>query len=302
MRYTTVHGVDHLVSRCVLGTSGIRDDTGFDRLDRFVAAGGNGIDTGRVYGGGASEAAVGRWIRRAAPAGLTVFGKGAHPPHCTPDAVAADLASSLDALGVPRIDVYLLHRDDPSVPVGEFVDALEAERRAGRIGAYGGSNWTLPRLVAANRYAREHGAAGMTAVSNHFSLAEPVDALYQGCEATPAELRDHMAATGITLVPWSSQARGFFADVPRESLDPNVWRCWDTAANRARAARAAALAAELGVATVNIALAYVLAQPFPTLPVIGPQTADELTIALRGIDIELTPAQLAWLENTEAAA
>jgi aryl-alcohol dehydrogenase-like predicted oxidoreductase len=297
MLYTALPGLDRLVSRCVLGTSGVRDESKFGLLDRFVEAGGTFLDTARVYGGGASERAVGEWIRRTAPDGLAILGKGAHPPACTPDAVAADLAVSLETLGVPAIDLYLLHRDDPQVPVGEFVDALEAERAAGRIRAYGGSNWTLPRLIEANRYAREHGAAGMTALSNHFSLAEPAEALYPGCEATPADLRRHLADTGIALLPWSSQGRGFFADVPRESLDPNVWRCWDTGENRARRDRAAVLGEELGVATVNVALAYVLAQPFPTLPIIGPQTEEQLALALRGVEVEITPDRLAWLES-----
>jgi aryl-alcohol dehydrogenase-like predicted oxidoreductase len=287
------------MSRCVLGTSGIRDESGYPLLDVFLAAGGNCLDTARVYGGGESEKAVGRWIRRTAPEDLVVVGKGAHPPHCDPALVEDQLRQSLDLLGLSTIDVYLLHRDDPAVPVGEFVDALERQRQAGRIRCYGGSNWSQDRLAAANRYAAATGAAGMTALSNHFSLADAVEPLYPGCAGVTRDYRDFLAEHGIALLPWSAQARGFFANVPAESLDPNVWRCWDTPGNRARRQRAAQLAAELGLSTINVALAFVLGQNLTTLPIIGPRTEEELRIALRGADIVLDAGQLAWLEQDD---
>jgi aryl-alcohol dehydrogenase-like predicted oxidoreductase len=297
MRYTTLRGVEVPVSSCVLGTSGIRDERGFAILDRFLTAGGNCIDTARVYGGGASEHAVGAWIRRSRPEQLVIVGKGAHPPNCRPEAIGTELAESLDRLGVSRIDVYLLHRDDPAVPVGEFVDALEEQRQAGRIGAYGGSNWRQERITEANRYAHRHGAAGMTALSNHFSLADPVEPLYPGCEGLTARYRRFLVESGIALLPWSSQARGFFSDVPREKLDPNMSRCWDTAGNRSRRDRAAQLAQRLRLQPINVALAYVLSQPFTALPIIGPQNEQELRTALRAADIVLDAGQLDWLES-----
>ncbi|HET8640657.1 MAG TPA: aldo/keto reductase [Pseudonocardiaceae bacterium] len=296
MEHGRLPGAAAPVSRCVFGASGVRDSSKFALLDAYVQAGGNCLDTARVYGGGASERAVGEWLRRTRPDRLVIIAKGAHPPNCTPQAVATELDVTLETLGVDRVELYLLHRDDPAVPAGEFVDALQAEVAAGRIGAYGGSNWTAGRLAEANAYASAHGHDGMVAVSNHFSLAEPDEPLYPGCEATPPELRGYLTETGGCLIPWSSQARGFFADVPKESLDPNVWRCWGSAANYARRDRARALAERLDVLTINIALAYVLAQPFATFPIIGPQTAGELAIALRGADLRLDAGQLRWLE------
>ncbi|SHG21352.1 aldo/keto reductase [Streptoalloteichus hindustanus] len=297
MRYSHIDGVPTPVSRCVLGTSGIRGVEKHALLDAFFEAGGTCIDTARAYGGGASEEAVGAWIARARPERLVVLAKGAHPPHCTPEAVGVELTRTLEALGVECADVYLLHRDDTSVPVGEFVDALEREVAAGRVRVYGGSNWESERLAEATAYARARGGRGMVAVSNHFSLAEPVEPLYPGCVAVSARQREYLAAHNVALFPWSSQARGFFADVPRESLDPNVWRCWDTEENRARRERARQLAATLGVRAINVALAYVLHQPFPTFPIVGPQTVAELRLASRGVAVELDAAQVRWLET-----
>ncbi|WP_214414782.1 aldo/keto reductase [Sphaerisporangium fuscum] len=297
MKYGKLPGVDELVSRCVLGTSGIRNERGHKLLDRFMEAGGTCIDTARVYGGGTSEAAVGDWIRSSKPDNFVIIAKGAHPPDCTPSAVAPDLTQTLDLLGVPRVDVYLLHRDDPAIPVGEFVEALEAEVAAGRICAYGASNWGRERLAEANRYAVARGGTGMIVLSNHFSLAEPVEPLYPGCEGVSPAYLDMLADGNIALMPWSSQARGFFANVPESSLDPNVWRCWGTPDNYARRERAAILAERRGVDTINIALAYVLNQPFGTYPIIGPQTVEELETALVGVDITMDADELRWLRE-----
>lgn len=281
----------------MLGTSGIRSAAGYRLLDAFFDAGGNCIDTARVYGSGASEQAVGAWIRRTRPDGLVVLAKGAHSPNCRPSTVAVELPQSLDALGVERADIYMLHRDDPSIPAAEFVDALDAEVSAGRVGAYGASNWSHERLVEANDYAAARGRPGMVALSNHFSLARPVQPLYPGCEAVSTDYSLYLERAGLALFPWSSQARGFFADVPRASLDPNVWRCWGVAENYARRDRARQLAVDLGTRPINVALAFVLNQPFATFPIVGPQSADELAIALAGVDLTLDSEQLRWLES-----
>lgn len=302
VRYGRVGGLPGAVSRCVLGTSGIRDERGFRILDAYLAAGGNCLDTAHVYGGGQSERAVGEWIRRTAPDQIHVLVKGAHPPNCHPAAVAAELSQSLDALNIEIADLYMLHRDDPSIPVGEFVDALDAEVAAGRIRAYGASNWTSARVAEASAYAASRGRGGMVAVSNHFSLATPVEPLYPGCEAVSATDRQFLRDSGIALFPWSSQARGYFADVPSAALDPNVWRCWETGENRLRRDRAGELAGILGVRRINIALAFVLCQPFEAFPIIGPQTVDELAVAMDGADVALDPATLRWLEFGGARA
>ena len=73
---------------------------------------------------------------------MVVLGKGAHTPLAYPDVIGRQLAESLERLQTDYLDIYLMHRDNPAVPVGEFVDAMDAEVKAGRIRVYGGSNWT----------------------------------------------------------------------------------------------------------------------------------------------------------------
>jgi aryl-alcohol dehydrogenase-like predicted oxidoreductase len=299
MRFGKIRGVGHEVSRITLGTSGMRTyEKAAPLLDLFFSRGGNLLDTAFAYGGGVCEEVLGAWMsRHASGAQPVLIAKGAHPPRCTPSAIAGELSVSLERLGVDKVDFYLLHRDDESIPVDEWVDALEAEVRAGRIEAYGGSNWRCARVGQANAYAARTGGQGFTAVSNHFSLATMAEPLYPGCVAVDEADLDWLATSDIALIPWSSQARGFFSAVDPGLLDPNMLRCWDTPANRERRARAEALARTLGVETINVALAYVLAQPASTFPIIGPRDVAELSIALGALDVELGTTALRLLSG-----
>ncbi len=102
----------------------------------------------------------------------------------------------------------------------------------------------------------------------------------------------------IPLLPWSSQARGFFTGRarPDDLSDPELVRCYYGDDNFERLRRAEQLGAEHGVQATAIALAYVLAQPFPTFPLFGPRTITEVRSSMRGLSVELTPEQVAWLD------
>ena len=144
-------GLTTSVSALALGTAGIMSADLRDPLyDAFFAGGGNLFDTAWIYGNGTSESVFGEWLaRRGVRSQAVIIGKGAHTPHCTPAAIGTQLTESLERMRVERIDLYMMHRDDVQVPIGEFVDAIGAEIEAGRIGAYGFSNWTLARVDAA---------------------------------------------------------------------------------------------------------------------------------------------------------
>jgi aryl-alcohol dehydrogenase-like predicted oxidoreductase len=288
------------LSQLALGTSGLETwDQAAPMFDAFHAAGGTLFDTAHEYGDGRADALLGRWL---AGLGLTdavtVIGKGCHTPHCAPGFVTPQLEQSLGWLRRDCIDLYFLHRDDPAVPVGEWVDVLDGHVRAGRIRRYGGSNWSTARIDEANAYAARHGKTGFTALSNQFSLAGMIAPPWPGClaasdDASLAWLR----RTGFPLVAWSSQARGFFTEraCATGDQDPELVRCWYNATNLARRARAAELAARRGVSLAGVALAYNLAQDFALFPVIGPLTLDELRSSLDATRIRLTAAEVAWL-------
>lgn len=272
-------------------------------LDAFYEAGGNAFDTAYVYGGGKTESIFGDWhtSRKVPREEIVLIGKGAHSPLCYPDMIAKQLDQSLNRLKTDYVDIYFMHRDNTAVPVGEFVDAMDAEVKAGRIrGIFGGSNWTRARFDEAIAYAQKNGKAAPAALSNNFSLAEMLDPIWAGCvAASDDEWKAWLNAKQIPNFAWSSQGRGFFTDrAGRDKQnDEELVRVWYSDRNFGRRDRAIELAQKLGRSPIHIALAYVVAQPFPVIPLIGPRTVAELEDSLSALDIKLTPEQVKWLEG-----
>jgi predicted dehydrogenase/aryl-alcohol dehydrogenase-like predicted oxidoreductase len=297
-----VPGLSKPISRLAIGCMGfstLPDATVM--YDAFFEAGGTVFDTANRYQNGRADLLLGQWMAsRGIRDEVVVIGKGAHTPNCNPDAVTRELYESVERLGTDRIDIYFLHRDNLQIPVGEFVDVLDEHYRAGRIRMFGGSNWSLERMDEANAYAARHGRQGLTALSNHFSLAEMLEPMWADCiacsdEASIAWLR----RTETPLFAWSSQARGFFTDRagPDKRQDATMVRTWYSDANFARRDRAAQLAQQYGTSMLNIALAYVLAQDFSIFPIIGPLTLEELRGSLGALRTGLTPEQVRWLRD-----
>jgi aryl-alcohol dehydrogenase-like predicted oxidoreductase len=100
---------------------------------------------------------------------------------------------------------------------------------------------------------------------------------------------------------WSAQARGFFTDrlAAGTAPDPELLRVYDSEGNRERLRRARELASRHGVTANDVALAWVLHQPFPTYAVIGPRTVAELRSSVRALEVELTAAEARWLDLDE---
>jgi aryl-alcohol dehydrogenase-like predicted oxidoreductase len=196
-------------------------------------------------------------------------------------------------------DIYFMHRDNLEVPVGEFVDVLNEHVRAGRIKVFGGSNWSIARVQEANEYAKKKGLQGFGVVSNNLSLARMVAEVWPGAiSAGDTASRAWFARNQIALFAWSSQARGFFTDRAHRDRALNgaeLNRCWYSEDNWQRRDRVLELAGKKNVLPINIALAYVLHQPFPTFALIGPRTLQELRTSLPALDVSLTSAEVNWL-------
>lgn len=272
-------------------------------LDRYIAIGGNTIDTAHIYCGGESEVAIGNWLKdRDNRDEVIILTKGAHHdqtgPRVNPEAISNDLFESLMRLGTDYIDLYALHRDDPSVPVSVIIDALNEHISAGRIKAIGCSNWTVARIQEANEYATANGLIGFTFNSPNLSLAKAREPFWSGCvSAYAADCAWHQE-TQLPLLSWSSQARGFFTGrFTREDLsNEDLVRVFYSDENWERLRRAEEIGKEKGASTIEIALAYVLNQPFPTCALIGAQNEEELLSCYKGSTIKLTVEERNWLE------
>lgn len=306
MPYGRIPGLDKPVARLVQGAD-VNHTMPYTAIqfDEYFACGGNAFDTSHGYGipNGACERNLGQWIRnRGIRNDVVIIEKGANPPNGTPEGVTTELLGGLERLQVDRVDIWMMHRDNPAVPVGEFIDVLNEHRDAGRCTIFGVSNWSLARLRKAQAYARRKGRAFFSVLSNQFSLAEMLDSPWPEVlclSANDPAFRRWLEQTQMPLLPWSSQARGFFTD--RAGLDrkddAELVRCWYSDANFVRRDRAYELAAKRKVEPINVALAWVLRQPFPTFPMIGPRRHRELWSCLRALTIELTSAEMKWLEG-----
>lgn len=317
MNYGRLPGIDKPIARVVQGTIMLRAserERGFALLDAVLEQGGTTFDTAHTYGQGDVERTLGAWVGdRGVRDQVVIIGKGAHPmqgrQRVTPADIASDLHESLERLGTDYIDLYLLHRDDPRLPVGPLVEALNEHQRAGKIGAFGGSNWLPERLQAANEYAAAHGLTPFVASSPNLSLAVQSFAPWEGCLSIsgPAgqPAREWHAAAGMPVFTWSSLAGGFFSGRFRRDnlgefesyMDKLCAEVYGNEANFGRLDRAAALGAQKGLTAAQVALAYVLSQPLDVYAVVGCQTGAEFRENAAANDLRLTPDELAWLEG-----
>jgi aryl-alcohol dehydrogenase-like predicted oxidoreductase len=318
MRYGEIPGVNKPIARVVQGTTMIGSDLdetqSFALLDQVYELGCNTIDTAHVYSGGDSERIFGRWMQnRGLREEIVLITKGAAHSgdrrRMTPFDLASDLHDSLARLRTDTIDLYLLHRDDPDLPFEPVIDALNEHQQAGRIYAFGASNWSHQRIEAANAYAWSNGLQPFMVSSPQFSLAESHDEPWPLCisisGSAGAAPREWYAKTQMPVLAWSPLASGFFSGrFRRDNLHLFGEREWDEVAVRTYASeanfqrldRASILAAEKGLTTAQVALAYVMNQLMNLFVIVGPHSAEKFKANIEASEVQLTPEEIAWLD------
>lgn len=308
------------VSRLCLGSGSfghiVSEPDTLALLDRFVALGGNFIDTARIYSDwvpgerSRSERIIGDWLRaRGNRDRLVIATKGAHHRLDTPGVprssaaeIREDLDGSLRSLRIDTVDLYWMHRDDPSRPVEHFIDLLNGFVRDGKIRAFGASNWTIARLRAAQDYAARSGQIG-------FAASQPLWCL--GCQqAKPSPIpglaifdgpagRFHRE-TGLAVIPFTSQAHGFFSKLARPPAERPAdleQHLFHTPPNLAAGQIVVALATAKGVAPSAIVLAYLWSHAFPVVPIVGCHTIAQLEDSFAALPVRLAAAELQSLEE-----
>jgi aryl-alcohol dehydrogenase-like predicted oxidoreductase len=280
-------------------------------LDTFVDRGGNFFDTAHCYafwvngGFGASERSLGQYLEDRGTRGeMVVATKGAHPPvegyrdrqdWMTPECVRDDLDDSLERLRTDYIDLYWLHRDNPSVPVGEIVDLLNDEVQRGRIRYFGGSNWRVSRLREANRYAAKNGKMGFVASQPSWSLAWTPPFTNDQVAVDDIERTGYEEAGDLAIIPYNSTGTGFFATAGEKGKGR-----YGNETSAERLARCQSLAKELEASPNQIALAWLMHQRAMTIPIIGTCNYNHLVDALDAATIELSRTQVDFLSAGRA--
>lgn len=291
------------------------DAATFALLDRFVALGGNFIDTARMYSDwipgekGRSERVLGDWLRaRGIRERLVVATKGMHPdlatvhvPRSSTAEIRADLEASLRALRLETIDLYWLHRDDPARPVEHFVDVLNAFVREGKVRAFGFSNWTAERLRAAHDFARRSGQQTLTANQPFWCLGcmQSKEPGFTGWVKMDAAMHVFHLASGVAVMPYTAQAKGFFtkAQLPPER-QPRDFAAheFNTPANQSLARAVSGIAHARGVTANAVVLAYLWTRSFPVVPIIGASSPAQLDDNFAAAGFRLSADELRVLE------
>jgi aryl-alcohol dehydrogenase-like predicted oxidoreductase len=279
---------------------GLTEDQAFELMDAAWASGIEHFDTADAYGGGRSEQAIGRWIRsRGVRPRLTT--KTFNPMQAgadhglEPDRVARQLRSSLDRLGVDRVDLYLAHDYDPAVPLAETFGAFDAAQSDGLIGAYGVSNFGARQLAAAL-------AAGTPkAVQNSYSLLARQD---------EQDVLPLCAERGVAYLAFGPLAGGWLtgkyhrgAPYPagsRMTQRPQPYQEFVTDRTFTALARLQAIAAGRGTSMAGLALAWLLADDRVTQIVIGPGRPEHLAPVAEALAYPVTEQERSTIDEAVA--
>ncbi len=315
MIYGAIQGLSKPLPRIIFGTMplGNTDATAFSLLDSITEMGCYAFDTAHAYGDGASEQVIGNWMEtRNNRSEVIVIDKGAHPVRgrnrVDPESIKQDLQESLCRLKTDYIDLFLLHRDDPTVPVGPIIEVLNDLKNEGKIVLFGTSNWNQKRLEEATEYAQKNGLFTFSVASNQYSLAIQYDDPYPGTLSINSSSDDSewqwYRETQYPLLAWSSLARGFFSGkFTRDNLaaftDPQSLmsiRCYAREDNFVRLDRARRLAEEKGTTVPQIALAYIFQQPLNCFAITGTLNITHFKENVEALEIGLTKKEVSWLD------
>ncbi len=320
MKYDKINGLEKKISKLILGND---NQTIYDEAaklwDHWINVGGNAIDNAHIYGGGTMESLLGKWQKsRNILDDLVIIAKGAHTPNCDPKSISTQLTESLDRLECESADIYIMHRDNTTIPVGEFIDVLNEEKQKGRIKIFGGSNWTLDRFKEANEWAKINNKYGFSILNNNLALSKMIKPLWDGCVSSNDEnILDYLETTKVAHLSWSSQGRGYFLPdeitnkIEDQITKAETWRklgehssgplsCFDSDDNRERKKRAGVLAKKKNTSIQNIAGAWPLNLNFPSFALIGPRTKNEINSSLNNLNISLNNDEINWLNLKES--
>ena len=271
-----------------------------DALD----AGINFFDTADFYSLGVSEEVVGRALRDFGPReNVIIATKVFYPLTNDPNSgglsrrhIMEAIDDSLRRLGVDYVDLYQIHRYDPSVRIAETLEALHDVVRAGKARYIGASSmwaWQFAQMLAMQDH---RGWSRFVTMQNHYNL------VYREEER---EMIPLCRAEGVALIPWSPLARGFLAGnrrrgqkeaTLREKHDEYGHSLYYTEADYVIADAVVEVARAKGVKPIQVALAWILQQPDVTAPIVSVTKREQLDDLIQGLNVKLTPEEVEALE------
>ena len=271
-------------------------------IRKALESGINFFDTANVYSDGTSEEILGRALRDFARREEVVIATKVHGrmrpgPNgagLSRKAIMAEIDASLRRLGTDHVDLYQIHRWDYQTPIAETLEALHDVVKAGKARYIGASS------MFAWQFARALAIAGREGWTRFVSMQNYVNLLYREEER---EMLPLCAAEGIAVIPWSPLARGRLtrdwdektARLETDEFGKTLYAATEDADRRV-VAKLAEIAAARGVSRARIALAWVLAKPGITAPIIGATRLSHLDDAIAALSTPLAAEEIAALE------
>ncbi len=321
MEYKNMPGIPRPLSALAYGTPGTATrpadrEQAFRSYDLAWEYGFRVFDTAHSYGAG--EETLGLWLTsRGHRDEAVILDKGCDPGRrgstdvFSARTVREQLEGSLRLLRTDHVDLYILHRDDPSVPVDEVVEELNRLKQEGKLLLFGGSNWTYERVLAANAYADAKGLTGFSAVSPAYSLARYIFDPWGGSVSLSGEgqapYREWLTKSQLPVFCYSPLGRGYLSGKFRTDGDVPIENCigmgavqeYDCPLNRERLRRAEMLAREKNCSVSRICLKWLLCQPMNIIPIVAPSTREHIRDNVSAPDIPLTRSEAEWLTAAE---
>ena len=270
-------------------------------IEKALTSGITFFDTANVYSDGSSEEITGRAIRDFTGRDDVVLATKVHGRmHPGPNgaglsrkAILRELDDSLRRLGTDYVDLYQIHRWDPKTPIEETLEALDSAVRSGKVRYLGASSMWAWQFSKALHLAGEHGWHRFVSMQDHYNLLNREE---------EREMHPLCADQGIGVIPWSPLARGrltrdWAESTSRSESDAFGKKLYDERSDKAIVERVAEIAAGRGVARAQVALAWVLAKPVVTAPIVGVTKESHLDDAVAAVDLRLTDEEIARLEE-----
>ena len=285
----------------------VDEGSSFAVLDAFVAGGGNFIDTADVYGAGASETILGKWMkarnnRKSIVLATKVgsqMGSDASMRGLSRRYILREVEASLKRLQTDYIDLYQTHRDDPNTPLDETLSALNELVQQGKVRYIGASNYTSVRLRKALQISQLHGFARFESIQPPYNLVNRGE--YEG------SLEELCLEQGIGVITYSSLASGFLTGKyrPNQPLpsSPRAQRIRERYMNERGFSVLQQIdhVAEAHHATdAQVALAWIIAQPGITSAIASATSVEQVNELLGSVSMQLSEEEMAALDTASA--
>ena len=264
----------------------------------------NFFDTANVYSSGDSERVLGRFLKAntrreavvIATKVQTLMREEPNGRGLSRKAILFELDESLRRLETDYVDLYQIHRWDYETPIEETLEALHDAIKAGKVRYIGASSTYAWQFAKALYLADRHGWTRFVSMQNHYNL------LYREEER---EMMGLCQAEGIAVIPWSPLARGRLTrawqseTTSRSESDAygNTLYSRTEEADRRVVERLGAVAEKRGIPRAQAALAWLLAKPGVTSPIVGASKPHHLEDAVAALNVRLTPEEMTALEE-----